>query len=259
MFRAVCRGGSRARLLVLGDSPLSSVEVSESGELFDLGAERQLLADQACQRMREQGQTVTADPIYRLRRWEVGERFVLRVDRGDYSQVVGTKSHPEWGVKAQVLAACCALECPEGFVIEQRSARVAAAPGLWHIAPSGSLQPPNTVLQTVLCEAEEELGLGQGELSELRCLGLLYGEDTGVYQLACSARTSVPFSDIQARVRSGAWEQEGLMLAPCDADDLPRWISEAALLTPGARAVLLAEGRRRWGIDWFESHCEDER
>ena len=258
MFRAVFRGESRARLLVLGDGPLSDLELSESGCFFQLGAERQALADAACERMRENGQTVTANAIYRLTDWSVGERFGLKVDRGDYSQVVGTKSHPEWDVKAQVLAACCALECPEGFVIEQRSQRVAAAPGLWHIAPSGSVQPPNSAHQTVLSEAEEELGLQPEEFGDVRCLGLLYGEDTGVYQLACSATTEVSFQEIQGRVRSGAWEQEGLTLAPVDPEALPRWMAEATLLTPGAKAVLLAVGLRRWGSQWFDTHCEDQ-
>lgn len=258
MFRAVRRGESRARLLVLGDGPLSAVELSESGRFFELGAERQAMADLACEKMRQNGQTVTANPVYRLMDWSVGERFLLNVDQGDYSQVVGAKSHPEWDVKAQVLAACCALECPEGFVIEQRSKRVAAAPGLWHIAPSGSVQPPSSPLQTVLSEAEEELGLRSDELREIRCVGLLYGEDSGVYQLCCSAVTSVSFQEIQGRVRSGAWEQDGLTLAPADPEALPRWIAEATLLTPGAKAVLFAEGLRRWGADWFEAHCEDE-
>lgn len=256
MFRAVRRGESRARLLVLGDGPLSDVELSETGQFLDLGAERQALAEQACTQMRAGGQRVTASPIYRLTDMTVGERLVLRVDRGDYSQVVGTKSHPEWGVKAQVLAACCALECPEGFVIEKRSAQVAAAPGLWHVAPSGSLQPPNGVLPTVLAEAEEELGLGPDEVSDPRCVGLLYVEEAGVYLLACSARTEVGFQEICERPRSGAWEQAGLTVAPVDPEALPRWLAQAPLLLPAARAVLLAEGLRRWGWDWFESHCE---
>jgi hypothetical protein len=259
VYLAVHRGESEARLLVLGDGPLAEVVLEETGQIFDLGSERQELADQACQRMREAGQSVTANPIYRLKSWTVGTRLVLRADRGDYSQVVGTKTHPEWGLKAQVLAVCCAMECPQGFVIEQRSARVAALPGKWHIAPSGSLQPPQGPWATCLAEAAEELALLPTEVEDARCVGMLYGERSGVYQLACSARTGVTLQEMLARPRSGAWEQDGFVCAPVCPEALPRWLAQhAEMVTSGARAALWAEGRRRWGEAWFQAHCEDQ-
>lgn len=258
MYLEAFRGESEARLLVLGDGPLAAVTIEETGRSFSLGAERQALADAACDRFRERGQTVTANPIYRVISWTLGERFTLRADRGDYSQVVGTKSHPEWGLKAQVVAVCCAMECPEGFLIEKRSARVAALPGKWHICPSGSLEPPNGPLQTLLAEASEELGLEPFEIEDPRCVGMLFGEQSGVYQLACSARTPVSFAEILARRPSGRWEQDGLVWAPADAETLPLWLAEHAdQITHGGRAALWAEGRRRWGQAWFEAQCED--
>lgn len=258
MYESVHRGQSEARLLVWGDGPLSEVVLEQSGSRFDLGPERQRLADLACQKMRDQGITLTADPVYRLTSWTTGERLVLRTVRGDYSQVVGMKSHPEWGVPAQVLAVCCALECPEGFVIEQRSAKVASLPGMWHIAPSGSLQPPHSALQTLLCEAAEELGLQPEEVEQARCLGLVYGERSGVFQIACSARTPVAFEQMLGRRRSGAWEQDGFLLAPACPEALPVWLkTHASKVTLGGRAILWAEGRRRWGSDWFETHSRD--
>lgn len=258
VYHKVYRGESEARLLVLGDGPLREVRVEETGQRFDLGPERQALAEVACQTMRERGQTVTANPIYRVLSWKVGERFILSADLGDYSQVVGTKTHPEWGLKAQVVAVCCVMECPQGFVIEQRSARVAALPGKWHICPSGSLQPPNGPLETLLAEANEELGLEESEIDEPRCVGMLFGEQSGVYQLACSARTAVPFDEMLARRRSGALEQDGFVHAPACPKALPRWLDQHRdKITHGARAALWADGRRRWGEDWFEIQCED--
>lgn len=231
----------------------------ETGQLFCLTPERQRLADEACQVFRQRGQTVTANPVYRLLSWTLGERFVLHADRGDYSQVVGMKTHPEWGLRAQVLAVCCAMECPQGFVIEQRSARVAALPGKWHIAPSGSLQPPHGPWETMLAEANEELALQACEIEDARCVGMLFGERSGVYQLACSARTGVSFEQMLSRRRSGAWEQDGFVCAPVCPRALPVWLAEHAhLVTHGARAVLWAEGRRRWGQVWFDEQCQDE-
>lgn len=258
MYTAVYRGEPEARLLVLGDGPLAEVAIEETGQRFELGPERQRQADQACWRLRQRGQRVEPNPVYRLLSWTVGERFTLRADRGDYSQVVGAKTHPEWGVKAQVLAVCCVMECPQGIIIEQRSARVAALPGKWHIAPSGSLQPPNGPWRTLLAEAGEELGLEPREVQQARCVGMLFGEVSGVYQLACSARTPVSLEQMLKRRRSGAWEQDGFVCAPACPDALPGWIAtHRDKLSHGGRAALWAEGRRRWGSDWFDAQCED--
>lgn len=254
MYSSTYMGGSDARLLVLGEGPVEQVRLHDNGAQFDLGPERQAAADLACEGLRRLGQTVTANPIYRLHSWTVGPELRLEVSRGDYSQVVGTKKHPEWGINAQVLAVCCALECPQGFVIEQRSVKVAAAPGLRHIAPAGSIQPPATPWETLLQEALEELALDPSEMKEARCLGLVLVEPVGVYQLICSARTSVSLNEMRGRERSGAWEQDGLLYAPVDPDGLSEWLAEQGDgLIPCARMGLWVEGRRRWGEDWFEA------
>src|SRR5437870_4134188 len=73
VYHAVHRGETEARLLVLGVGPLEEVRLLSSGRRFDLGPERQQMADEACQRWRERGQTVTANPVYRLMDWTVGE------------------------------------------------------------------------------------------------------------------------------------------------------------------------------------------
>lgn len=258
VYWSVNRGESEARILVAGDGPLSDVSLEETGGVLRLGQDRQRLADVACQQMRDRGVSITADPVYRLMSWSTGNRFVLRADRGDYSQVVGMKSYPDWQLSARVLAVCCVLESPQGFIIEKRSAKVASLPGKWHIAPSGSVQPPQSPLQTLWCEAEEELGLSPQEVLDPRCLGMIYGERSGVYQLACSARTTITFSEMMARRRSGAWEQDGFLTAPVCPVDLPVWLkAHVSSVTLGGRAILWLEGRRRWGDQWFEAQCED--
>lgn len=254
MYFSVYKGSPDARLLVLGEGTVAKVGLRENGERFDLGAERQAMADRACEERRREGQTVTANPIYRLHSWTVGPKLELEVGRGDYSQVVGTKAHREWGIKAEVLAVCCVLECPQGFVIEKRSQKVAAVPGLMHIAPSGSLQPPATPWETLLQEASEELALEPAELENPCCLGLLHVEPVGVYQLICTARTSVSLDEMCRRERSGAWEQDGLLCAPSEPQGLATWLAERGeSLTPSARMGLWVEGRRRWGQAWFEA------
>ncbi len=239
MYTPCHLGPAQARIVVLGRGPLSQVQLHHSGHRLQLDAERQRLTDQACERLRQRGQIVTADPIYRVESWHTGEQFALRVGLGDYAQVVGTKAHPEWDLKSNVLALCCILQCPDGIILERRSQKVAALPGAWHVAPAGSLSPPNTPYQTLLAEAHEEMALEPVELFDLQCLGMCYGEDSGVYQLICSAQTPVPLAQILSRPRSGAWEQDGLLCAPSEPQALDNWIQEhGQRLTPAAQSAL---------------------
>lgn len=258
MFYSCYRGHHRARLLVIGDAPLEQVELLNSGEQFDLSPEQQALADLACRQMRAAGRTVTCDPTYRLNSYEVGAKLRITVSVGDYCQMVGVKAHPEWGLKCQTLAVCCALETPGGLVVERRSAKVASMPGYLHLAPAGIMAPPNTPLSTVVHEGLEELGLQPNELLDLRCTGLLCGEDNGVYQIICSARTELELSELYRRPRSGQWEVEEHLLAPLEPQPLASWIEEnRGQMTPAALTALAAEGHRRWGTSWLEAQCPE--
>lgn len=250
MFRTVPSDGQETHWVARGDGALDGVLLRETGGSLRLTPAQQAQADRACERLREEGRTVTPDPIYRLLEWRAEERLELLVERANYAQVVGIKAHPEWGLSARALAVCCLTECRDGFVIEQRSARVASLPGRWHVAPAGSLQPPHHLAQTLRSEAREELGLEPHELVEPRCLGLLYGRASGIFQLACSVRTPLRLQEMLARERSGAWEQDGLLCAPASREALPLWLEQSPLLTPGAARILQAEGERRWGSDW---------
>ena len=55
-------------------------------------------------------------------------------------------------------------------LLGRRSPAVAADPGLWHVAPSGMLEPGVEVVDQIERELEEELGLDAGR--EARALGL---------------------------------------------------------------------------------------
>lgn len=255
VFQTVHRGEPEARIVVLGDGPMEDLEVTLTSNTLVLEASQQEVAQGACQQLRDRGFVVTPDPIYRVLSHATNGRFNLTLGRGDYSQVVGLKANPQWGIPAQVLAVGCVLECPQGLVIERRSDQVAALPGRLHIAPSGSVAPPATVHEALLAEAREELGLEPEELLDQRCLGLVYVETAGVYLLICCGRTEVSLAEMLSRERSGAWEQADLIGAPICPEVLPRWLDEEGRdLTRGARAALLMEGRRRWGSGWFEEH-----
>ena len=99
----------------------------------------------------------------------------------------------------------------------------------------------------------EELGLKASELLDLRCLGLVYGEEVGVFQLVCLARVKSGLAELEARECSGSWERSELIAAPTEALTLARWILENKdRLTVAGRSGLVMEGMRRWGEPWSE-------
>jgi 8-oxo-dGTP pyrophosphatase MutT (NUDIX family) len=256
MYRACHRGPAGARILLQGKGPLERVQLEESGLAWSLTREQEALCERACEKLRQQGQEVFSGPVYRLLDWCCGPFLSLRVSRGNYAQVIGTKAHPEWGCPSRVLAVCCVLETPGGFLVERRSLRVAALPGRWHVAPAGSIGVGMSPLQALLQEAHEELGLAADELDPPLCLGLIYAEDSGVHQLVCAARTGVDSADFLLRPRSGCWESDGYEMAPIDPQGLGSWLEQhRSQLTPAAVSALWLEGGRRWGSDWFESYC----
>ena len=120
--------------------------------------------------------------------------------------------------------------------MEKRSQQVAAAPGMWHPCPSGSMEPGSSPLDTLLKEAHEELSLEPKEIQEATCVGLLLGETTGVFQLIASARTDVSLGDIRKRVSRDAWERVELVAVPTEPESLSDWIAlHDGRLTAGGR------------------------
>ena len=179
----------------------------------------------------------------------------MRLSERSYYDSVLLKRHKHWGIRSQVLAVVAVTLCPEGYLVEQRSARVAALPGRLHPLPSGSVEPPLSPLDTLLREAEEELGLEPHELTEVMCLGLVYGEESGVYQLVGRATTEISGEELLSRACSGAWEKDEVLFAPTNPKDLSEWLRvRRERLTVGGRVALVMEGGRRWGREWLEDN-----
>ena len=115
------------------------------------------------------------------------------------------------------------------------------------------MTPDQHPLDTVEQEAWEELGLKPSELLDLRCLGLVYGEEVGVFQLVCLARIDCGLADLERRDCIGSWERSELIAAPTEADTLGRWIIDhKEKLTVAGRSGMVMEGMRRWGESWSE-------
>ena len=110
---------------------------------------------------------------------------------------------------------------------------------------------PDSPLKTLYREAEEELGLAPSDLNEVSVLGLVYGEEVGVFQLICRASVEFSVGELASRECSGSWERETLVAAPTEAEEFKRWIVDRReKLTEAGYSALVMEGRRRWSDDW---------
>lgn len=253
MFCEVRKGEAEGRLLLQGEAPLSELKLSIVPNTLLLSEEQSQHLEQVVASHRSAGRVVTDNPIYRLESWAVGEFLHLQVSERSYFDSVLLKQYPQWGLRSQVLAVVCVTQCADGLILEKRSEKVAALPGYLHPAPSGSVEPPSHPLETLYEESREELGLLPKELTDVVCLGLVYGELSGVYQLVCRASTDLSLHEIDARSCEGRWERASLTCAPLDPKGLPRWIAEnRERLTIGGRVALQMEGGRQWGPSWFE-------
>lgn len=254
-FLETHRGELEGRIVISGRGPLSEVSLEVVPSTLEIDQDKLSHLPEILEELGEAGITVTDGPTYRLEAWSVGERLRLFVSRRSYFDSVLLKRFPQWGVRSQVLALVAVTLSPDGYLVEERSAKVAALPGRLHPLPSGSVEPPSHPLDTLYNEAFEEIGLASHELEEIECLGLVYGEESGVYQLVCRATVEVRRTELEARSCSGAWEKDSLMFAPSEAAELGDWLSRhRERLTVGGRTALLMEGARRFGDDWLAAN-----
>lgn len=205
------------------------------------------LVEKACAEKRALGATVEILPLYRVLSYQLqSQKLVLEVSHSDYGENLALQANPDLGIESKALAICCLCQTPDGYVVEQRSQRVAACPGMMHLVPSGIVEAPETVETCLMREAQEELGLETTEIIDPRVLGLIRVRPQGVYQLIISFTTVVTIEELHQRQREGSWEQDGLLLAPLEAKALKEWShSNRSKLTGGTHAAIEVASRSR--------------
>ncbi len=196
------------------------------------------LIESICESKRRMGQVVERKPLYRVLSAEPrDDSLILKVVLSDYGENLALQQDPAQPNGA--LAVCGMCRCPEGYLIERRSLKVAAAPGLLHLTPAGTLEPGESVLDCLRREAYEELGLTSHELEPLDSLGVLRVEPLGVCQIVAPFRTAISLPQIQARPRPDSWESDGLMPAPADPDALRAWLEAHQTQMTSASVLVL--------------------
>jgi hypothetical protein len=119
------------------------------------------------------------------------------------------------------------VERAEGLTLFQlRGPSIGRDPLLWTASASGGLAPHESPREAILADAVEELGLGEEDVSELRCVAVSVSDDTGSALVVYRAQLSEgaepqPHS---AKVAELHWATEPAALrAQVSADTLASW------------------------------------
>ncbi len=152
------------------------------------------LWQQALQR-RGEGSLMFDGRVYALA--ELSSTEVV-LEQRRYREFFAARTDPSLPLTVASLGVTGMLTCPEGLVIGRRGASVALYPGLWEVAPSGTLD--STAPRDVLIrECREELLL---EESEVRCadhpVGIMCAD--GIYDFVYRIQTDISVRDLKMRL-----------------------------------------------------------
>ncbi len=218
-----------------------------------------------CHQIRQQGRLVFPGDLYLFMSFEAGERLRIKAGKLDYEEYLAcSMSDAEWrqkhgiaGPVSPVSMACVTIV--EGqIILGKRGRQVAECAGMYHVVPAGHVHPPTSLVDTLICEAEEELGLRKDDLGELYCIGLCRSSRYGCVDVVCRMELSLGQEELWRRVSCDAWEHESLTLVDSDQRGLARWlIHNGSNLTDPGHAALVLEGLYRFGSNWLRDvwHC----
>ncbi|MGH9075300.1 MAG: NUDIX domain-containing protein, partial [Acidimicrobiales bacterium] len=136
-------------------------------------------------------------------------------------------------------------------VLGRRRDDLATDPGLWHVAPSGMLEPPDPsgrgpgpLLSTVRRELAEELGVDAGPL-RISVLGIVH--DLLRLRPEVCLRLDLAEEDLPERLAAEEFGETALVeLSPTGLERLWASLPPPALTPAAAGALALVEAREGW-------------
>jgi hypothetical protein len=205
-------------------------------------------------------------PMCRLERWEAtpnGRRLRLALSRTSYKPFLGTNmSHPELtdrfgaGVMANPVGVSPALETSDGFLLlGRRNTLVAYYPGRIHPF-AGALEPRDggDAFVAVRRELREELSIGEPEVLEVRCTGLV--DEAALRQTEMIFRVRCALDRVQIEARLDPTEHHEICAVRATEDGIVEGVADA-MLTPVAGASLLLWARGAFGKAWFAARVSE--
>jgi hypothetical protein len=200
----------------------------------------------------------------RLEGWNVspdGARLRVELSPTSYREFFGTNmSHPELAerygpeVMANPVGVSPALETADNFLLlGRRNAAVAYYPNRVHPF-AGALEPADggDLFAAVRRELREELSLGEADVAEVRCAGIVLEKALRQNEFIFRARTSLSREQVESRV--DRQEHRAAYAVPATTAGVESALRDP-LLTPVAVATLLLWARPHVGEAWFAKHA----
>jgi len=159
---------------------------------------------------------------------------IVSVMSVDETSIVGRRAEYRWLLaqsrdqsffpwfQVRPLAVTGILTCPEGVVIGRRSASVFQFPGLWELAPSGSVDVVKEdsnidLLAQLMQELHEEIGLSSSEVTGIEPLAIACDIDSQVFDVCFVLNTATRWARISELFGANAnTEYDHLDILPVD-------------------------------------------
>ena len=171
-------------------------------------------------------------------------RVVAQMERPELFAIRGPGPATSLGVRP--LAVCGVLCCAGGVVVGRRHQGAIYQPGMWQLAPAGSVDAGAVnddgvadLRRQLLSELREELGLAPDTVNELRPLCIVEHPGSHVSDLGLALTTALTAGAVLAAHRAdGNGEYQELRIVP--EDQLAAFLAEVgATLVPPAHEFLV--------------------
>jgi 8-oxo-dGTP pyrophosphatase MutT (NUDIX family) len=251
------------RILAAGDWQADQVRVLSVASTWHAPPGVPALIDAAWETSARSGITLFDGPMCRLERFTAAAaELSLQLSETTYRIFVGTHLYHSdladtYGpqVLANSVGVSVLLRTADGFLLlGRRNESVVYYPGRLHPF-AGALEPCDGGNPFVCArrELQEEAGLLEPDLSELRCIGIVEDHQLRQPELILRAQTPLLRAQVDARL---APEEHHELIAIEATDPAIRIALRDPALTPVAAGALFLWGRSEWGDLWLEQTCE---
>jgi hypothetical protein len=197
------------------------------------------------------GEKLFDGPMCRLEKWEAGERLVMELSRTSYKPFLGTNlENAELADRygAEVLASAvglsAALETSDGWVLfGKRNDSVAYYPGRVH--PFAGALEGLDVFEEMMRELDEELGLGEQDVAEIWCVGMVEDLKLRQPELVFWVKSTRTRGELEARL--DATEHRGVVAVACERSAIAQAMEDPEFTPVAVGTLAVWSGMNRGG------------
>jgi 8-oxo-dGTP pyrophosphatase MutT (NUDIX family) len=245
---------------------LTGLFIHPSGVLFRYDPRNTLSLDESAtaekktviDRLVQAGKKVEILPLYRFLSLEESMGgIVFDLGHTDFGEYLLTDiTHPEWnGTRGSASMAhplsvsAVTFSSDNCLILGERGTRVANEPGKIQTIPGGYIHPPDSVMETMEKELEEELAIAKHEIGELMVTGVAQVQPSGKPEILLLARLNVSSSEIVGRCGTDRWEFTRLGTIPGSRESITGFLrTRGDRLAPASHAALASFAIHAFGI-----------